>query len=68
MTVAELLHKGQQGGETNLVILAGNAFLKFRKADGTPAFPDHRASYRHLDSQELVAIAIATFTGFEKTR
>ena len=62
----EYLHQGQQRGEPDLVVLAGDAFLQVLHAGFPPALSDYLARHGNLDTQELVAFAILSRPGLEK--
>ena len=64
--MAEYLHEGQQGSQTHLVILAGNALLKVIKAHLLPALLYYGTRNGHLDSQELIALTVLAGACLEK--
>jgi len=68
LRVPEDLHEGEQGGEAQLVVLAGDAFFEVVETRLPPAFADDRARHGNLDSQELVALAVLAGAGLEEAR
>ena len=66
LRVSEDLDQRQQRGEPQLVILAGNALFQFLEAGALPASFHYAARHRHLDTQELVTVAVLSGPGLEK--
>ena len=60
------LHQRQQRGEPHLVILAGNALFQVLQAGFPPARFYHLPRHGHLDSEELVALAVLPRPGLEE--
>ena len=65
--MTEDLDQGKQGCQPDLMVLAGDAFFQLRQVDGAPAFFDHPARHRNLDSQELITFAVLSRPGLEET-
>ena len=62
----EDFHQGKQCGQPNLVILAGNTFLQLLETDPAPTRFNLFPRDGHLDSQELIPLAILPRPGLEK--
>ena len=68
LRVPEDLHEGEEGGEAQLVVLAGDAFFEVLETRLPPAVFDNGARHGDLDSQELVALAVLARAGLEEAR
>ena len=49
------------------MVFGGNAGLQLIERDGLPALLDNLAHDRHLDAEELVALAVLALAGLEET-
>ena len=63
----EKLHQREQSSESQLVVFGCNADLQLIERDGFPTLFDDFAHHRHLDAEELIALAILTLAGLEET-
>ena len=65
--VFEYLHQGEQGGQAYLMVGRKDALLEVVEGALFPYMIDHFAGTRHLDSKELVALAILPRGSLEET-
>ena len=68
MTVPKYLYQRKQRRQAYLVILARDARLQILEGGLPPETLHHAARYRHLDSQEFIALAILPRPRLEKAR
>ena len=64
---AHFLHKQQETAESYFVPRRTQKFFNLPQSHGAIRFPRHGANRRHSYAEKLVALAIFSLAGFEKT-